>query len=444
MTPPSSSPDRFDPPSTTSLPEPPTGAMQPAALPDPPQHAFAPPTVGSPPSSTAAATTGASSTPAEASLGDRGDGDRRGPVWKKAAGAVAVLAAMVGSGVVGGLIVRSADDDPNVASPSASDTTAASTEAIDVGARRESPLPAIDVAGVAEAVAPSVVTISADIENEFGEGGSIGTGVITTVDGEILTNAHVVEGATEIRVRLAGESEPRTATLLAADAGNDLALLRIEGDGFVPATFAEPSSIQIGDEVVAIGFALDLDGEPSVTLGIVSALDRTITIRDGALDGLIQTDAAISSGNSGGPLVNASGEVVGINTAVARGDFTTAASNVGFAISVGEALPIVDRLREQAGGEDREEGYLGVDLADRTDGGQGALITIVDPEAPAGEAGLEAGDIVVAVDGVSVDGLAGLVAAIRDEEPGDMIEIVVVRDGEQVTFEVTLAARTSR
>ncbi len=370
------------------------------------------------------------------------DGDGRKGGWKKAAGAVAVMAAMVGSGVVGGLIALSADDDDTATAPP--EATAASTEAIDVGAQRDAPLPTIDVAGVAASVAPSVVTISADIENQFGEAGSIGTGVITTADGEILTNAHVVEGATEIRVRLAGESEPRAASLLAADRGNDLALLRIEGDGFTPATFAAPSSTEIGDEVVAIGFALDLDGEPSVTLGIVSALDRTITVPgDGALDGLIQTDAAISSGNSGGPLVNANGEVVGINTAVARGGGMLAANNVGFAISVGEALPIVERLREQAGGEAREEGYLGVDLADRTDGGQGALITIVDPEAPAGEAGLEVGDIVIAVDGVTVDGVAGLVAAIRDEEPGDMIEIVVVRDGEQVSLDVTLAARTT-
>ena len=186
--------------------------------------------------------------------------------------------------------------------------------------------------------------------------------MIITTDGEILTNAHVVEDATEVRVRLAGESEPRRATVLAADAGNDLALLRISGSDFTAATFAAPGSTAIGDEVVAIGFALDLDGDPSVTLGIVSALDRTIISGDAFLDGLIQTDAAISSGNSGGPLVNAAGEVVGINTAVARGDFQTAASNIGFAISVDEALPIVDQLRAQADGAVRDDGYLGVSL----------------------------------------------------------------------------------
>ena len=112
--------------------------------------------------------------------------------------------------------------------------------------------------------------------------------------------------------------------------------------------------------MLAIGFALDLDGEPSVTLGIVSALDRTIITELGALDGLIQTDAAISSGNSGGPLVDAEGRIVGINTAVARSDVTTAATNVGFAISSDEVAEVLDELRAAEGGEPRTEGFLGV------------------------------------------------------------------------------------
>jgi S1-C subfamily serine protease len=344
--------------------------------------------------------------------------------------------AMVGAGVVGAVIRDELDRD---SAPS----RRASTVALDVGAVRDGALPAIDVAAVADHLAPSVVTISADIATAgLGSGGSVGTGVITTTDGEILTNAHVVENATEIRIRLTGETEPRQAELLAIDPGNDLALIRIAGDDFVPATFAEPESVRIGDQVVAIGFALDLDGAPSVTLGIVSALDRTITIGDdGALDGLIQTDAAISSGNSGGPLVNALGQVVGINTAVARGDFTTAATNIGFAISVEEVLRVVEQLREQAAGRVREEGFLGVSLGDRRDGGQGALIGTVEPDSPAEGAGIVDGDIVIAVDGNTVDGAAGLVAAIRDREPGDEVEITVIREGETVTLVATLTNR---
>ncbi|MDJ0771799.1 MAG: trypsin-like peptidase domain-containing protein [Ilumatobacter sp.] len=341
----------------------------------------------------------------------------------------------VGAGVVGALVGQRLDDDPQP-------PQRASSAALEIGAARDDVLPPIDVASVAEFVAPSVVTISADVAGgPAGPGGSIGTGVITTADGEILTNAHVVEGATEIRVRLAGETEPRPATLLAADAGNDLALLRMAGDGYTPARFADPDSVRIGDEVVAIGFALDLDGAPSVTLGIVSALERTIITENGALDGLLQTDAAISSGNSGGPLVNAAGEVVGINTAVARSDATTAASNIGFAISVAEALPIVDSLREHSDGVAREEGFLGVELNDRSDGGQGALITEVAPDTPAQAGGIRAGDIVIAIDDTTVDGGAGLVAAIRDREPGDDITVVLLRDGETITLTVTLTSR---
>ena len=362
---------------------------------------------------------------------------RRQGAWRRRLALVAAIAVIaVGAGVVGALVGRRLDSDPMP-------PQRASNAALDIAASRDGVLPPIDVAAVAEFVAPSIVTISADVDGPLGQGGSIGTGVITTADGEILTNAHVVEDATEIRVRLAGETEPRPATLLAADSGNDLALLRVAGDDYVPATFADPQSTRIGDEVVAIGFALDLDGAPSVTLGIVSALERTIITGNGngALDGLIQTDAAISSGNSGGPLVNAAGEVVGINTAVARGDSTTAASNIGFAISVGEALPIVEALREQATGVIREEGYLGVGLDDRRDGGQGAVITEVEDGTPAAEGGILAGDIVIEIDDASVDGGAGLVAAIRDRQPGDDVTVVVLRDGERVSITVTLTTR---
>ncbi len=299
----------------------------------------------------------------------------------------------------------------------------------------------LDVAKVIDHMAASVVTISADVDSQFGLGQSTGTGVIISSDGEILTNAHVVDGATQIRVRLAGETEPREARLLASDPGNDLALLRMSGDGFDAAVFADPGSVRIGDEVVAIGFALGLDGDPSVTLGIVSALDRTIGTEGAFLDGLIQTDAAISSGNSGGPLVNARGEVVGINTAVARDTATSAATNVGFAISAGEALPVIEALRAQSGGDPRSEGYLGVELGERRDGGQGAVITEVVDDTPASEAGIEADDLVVAADGAAIDGATGLIAAIRDLGPGDSTTLTILRNGEPIDITVTLVER---
>ena len=360
---------------------------------------------------------------------------RRGTGRKIGIGLLAV-AAMVGSGVVGGVIADNVRDDGS------NSPDRPSTQPIDVSTGGAT-LPAMDVAAVLDHIAPSIVTISADVGGTSdGLGGTaVGSGVIITADGEILTNAHVVDGASTIHVRLAGESEPRDATLLASDTGNDLALLRIDGSDFPPATFAEPGSVAIGDQVLAIGFALDLDGDPSVTLGIVSALDRTIATGDVYLDGLIQTDAAISSGNSGGPLVNSAGEVVGINTAVARGDLLTAATNIGFAISAKEALPIVEQLRQQADGTPRVEGFLGVGIDDRTDGGQGAVVAQVTPDTPAADAGLVVGDVVIEVDDTPINGTTGLVAAIRDRAPGDAVEIVVLRDGERVTLTATLIER---
>ena len=195
------------------------------------------------------------------------------------------------------------------------------------------------------------------------------------------------------------------------------------------------------DEVVAIGAALGLDGEPSVTLGIVSALDRSIGQGDVFLDGLIQTDAAISSGNSGGPLVNAGGQVVGINTAVARDTAVFTATNVGFAISAGEAIPIIDDLRRAAEGDVREEAFLGVGLADRRDGGQGVIVTEVQDGTPAADVGVAVDDLIVAVDGAATTGSSALIAAIRDKRPGESVEVTIVRGDETLDVAVTLTGR---
>ena len=368
--------------------------------------------------------------PAPAPRRRAGDRKRRNWVVVVAVGVVAWTAALTGA-LVGNQLSDWIDSPPK----------SASDEPINVSDPTGPIEGRLDVAKVIDHMAASVVTISADVDSQFGQGQSTGTGVIMSSDGEILTNAHVVEGATEIRVRLAGETEPREARLLASDPGNDLALLRMSGDDFDAAVFADPGSVRIGDEVVAIGFALGLDGDPSVTLGIVSALDRTIGTDGAFLDGLIQTDAAISSGNSGGPLVNARGEVVGINTAVARDTATSAATNVGFAISAREALPVIEALRAQSGGTPRTEGYLGVELGERRDGGQGAVITGVQDDTPAAEAGIEADDLVVAADGAAIDGATGLIAAIRDLGPGDSTTLTILRDGEPIEITVTLVER---
>ncbi|MFM8265889.1 MAG: S1C family serine protease [Acidimicrobiia bacterium] len=340
------------------------------------------------------------------------------------------------AGFVGGVIASQIDD---TASSSSDEPYTQVTTAPVVSSEDSSE--SSDVAKVAARLANSVVTISSDIADDSASGEATGTGVVITSDGDILTNAHVVEGATEVRVLFAGDTEPVVAQVLAEDSGNDLALLKVNATNLVAATFAKPGSVRVGDRVVAIGYALALDGGPSVTTGIVSALKRTIFTDSGALNRLIQTDAAISSGNSGGPLANMRGEVVGINTAVARGDSNSAANNIGFAISVDEVLAVLEQLREQAAGTAREEGFLGVSLAQRSDGGVGSIIETVQPDSPAQKAGIEVGDVVLAVDGEPVNGQAGLVAAIRDRSPGDTITIDLVRDGERVSVTATLVAR---
>jgi len=347
----------------------------------------------------------------------------------------AVVVAAAGAGIAGVYIgARLERDSPG--------DYRASTKAPVIGGPRDAALDApIDVAAVTATMRPSTVSVSTDIEHEGTPGEGVGTGVVLTSDGQILTNNHVVEGADVVRVRLDGEREPREAKVLATDVSNDLALLQVDVDGLTPATLADPATVRVGDEVVAIGYALDLDGEASVTLGIVSALDRTLLTSTGALDGLIQTDAAISSGNSGGPLVNAAGQVVGINTAVALGDEVNTANNIGFAISVGQVLPEIDVLRDQAAGGSRDPGFLGVGLEERTDGGQGAIITEISPDSPADDAGIQSGDVVVAVDGHAVDGTGAIIGAIRDHQPGDKVSVTVERGETTETFDVELAER---
>ena len=351
-----------------------------------------------------------------------------------ATGLLAVATAALFGVFVGARIER--DDAPR-------QTIEASNSPVVVAEPRDEALDGrLDVAAVNAAIAPSVVAVSADIGQGAAVGEGVGTGVIITSDGQIITNAHVVEGATSVRVRLHGDLDPVDAEVIATDPDNDLALLQVEATGLTAAVLADPDSTRVGDEVVAVGFALDLDGEASVTLGIVSALNRTILTESGALDGLIQTDAAISSGNSGGPLVNAAGEVVGINTAVALGGGENSANNIGFAISIKQVLPEIEILRTQAdGGEPFESGFLGVQLGERTDGGTGAIVTEVVPDSPADEAGIEVGDIVVEVDGELIYGSGGLIGAIRDNAPGDTVTVIIERDGERMEFDITLTER---
>jgi putative serine protease PepD len=256
------------------------------------------------------------------------------PRPRRVAVATALAALALVAGAVGGFV---ATDD---------DTT---TTAVTTGAELVSYPAASDVASVVAAATGSVVRISATSSARPGASASAGlvagTGVVLDDEGHIITNAHVVADTTDVTVVLDGEANARAATVVAVDASADIAVLQVaDTTGLVPATFAAADELAVGDVVVAIGDALDLEGDLSVTQGIVSALDRSIETTEGTLDGLIQTDAAISSGNSGGALLDDSGRVVGITTAVATSSGTTTASGIGFAIPADEALAVARDL----------------------------------------------------------------------------------------------------
>jgi len=353
--------------------------------------------------------------------------------WPLVVGAAAIA---LTAGLAGGLIGAAVSNDGPSYGPSASPIRVADPN-LSTGVESAS----LDVGNVAATVGPSVVTVVALVD---GQVEAIGSGVILTADGEIVTNAHVVADADTLKVRLSGETEPRPAELLASDPAQDLALLRVDTTGLAAATIADPDDIRVGQPVVAIGYALALDGGPSVTTGVVSALDRTLVVDEGALGGLLQTDAAISSGNSGGPLVNASGQVVGINTAVATSNSGRAATNVGFSISARTLIDRIEALRASARGEALAEGFLGVTILDRTDGGAGALIDEVSADSPAADAGIVTGDVVVSVNGRPVGGQGGLIAEIRSAQPGDSLELGILRDGKTVTVTATLVQRTEQ
>jgi putative serine protease PepD len=347
------------------------------------------------------------------------------PKWLAAVAAVSLL----GGGLAGGIAGRMADDGP---SGSASSPVATANNGSVITTTS-------DVQAILAKVQPGVVYIhtQASRGGRFFPTQGAGTGVVVTADGEVLTNAHVVAGATSIKVNLAGESQARDATLVAADSGNDIALLKITGaSNLKTVELGSSGDLRVGDDVGAIGNALDLKGGFTVTRGIVSALNRSIGAEDGgSLSGLIQTDAAINPGNSGGPLVNSAGQVVGINTAV-----DGQGQNIGFAIAIDKAKPILERLRTGQSAAATPRAYLGVS-SQTVDSSPGATVVDVGPGTPAAGAGIQVGDVIVALDNTQITDSDGLSEAIGAKKPGDRVTVTYSRGGQRRTVQVNLGTR---
>ena len=314
-----------------------------------------------------------------------------------------------------------------------------------------------DIQGILSRVEPAVVSINTrgfsqgDLFNIVPRQGA-GTGMVVTPDGDVLTNAHVVSGATSIRVKLGTGDKTYDADLLGSDPAADVAVIHLRDVRDLPTvTLGRSSALKVGDDVVAIGNALALPGGPTVTAGIVSARDRTIRSQREQLDNLIQTDAAINPGNSGGPLVNANGQVVGMNTAVAQGAGDAAAQNIGFAIASDTFKPIVDDLRRGGGGAVHARAFLGVttvtvddSVKDRfgLDADSGAIVIDVSPGSPADGAGLRRGDVITSIGGTDISSSEDLGRVVRSHKPGDKVDVKWKRGAAAQTASVVLAQTT--
>jgi S1-C subfamily serine protease len=328
----------------------------------------------------------------------------------------------------------------------------------------------LSVNEIYDKVAGGVVYIEAQTQpgpspfNPFGpQGGgtATGSGFVIDDDGHVVTNDHVVDGASEVEVKLTEDGESYPAEVVGTDPSTDIAVLDVEApaDELNPVALGRSSEVEVGDPVVAIGNPFGL--QRTATAGIVSAVQREIQAPNGfTIRNAIQTDAAINPGNSGGPLFDAAGRVIGVNSQIE----SRSGGNVGigFAVPIDTAREVAEQLIDDG---EVEHAYLGISGADLTpeiadllnlDAERGALVQQVVPDSPADEAGIEAGDaevtadgqpltvggdVIVAVDGEEVDGMDDVVAAVDEAQPGDEIELTILRDDEQRTVTVELGDR---
>jgi len=307
----------------------------------------------------------------------------------------------------------------------------------------------LDIQAVLDKVQPSVVTINTGAESVRSIFEGSGSGIVVGAEGLIVTNAHVIQGAETIEVTFF-DGTTKTATVVGEFPDDDIAVIQAQDiRGLIPAEFGTAESLRVGDDVVAIGNALDLGSTPSVTKGIVSAKGRTIEAQPVTLTNLIQTDAAINPGNSGGPLVNAAGQVVGINTAIIDN-----AQSIGFAISVDVAGPLIDRARNGEADLNPDTAFLGVTSisvstlspalieqfgVSATDG---AFLQEALAGSPAQAAGLMRGDVIVSIDNQAILSASDVAQTVRSLRPGDTVEVIFEREGTTLVESITLDVRS--
>ncbi|MDD5622599.1 MAG: trypsin-like peptidase domain-containing protein [Actinomycetota bacterium] len=296
------------------------------------------------------------------------------------------------------------------------------------------------VSSVADKVKPSVVNIKVTVDQRdiFGnlmEGEGEGSGVIYGSDGYIITNNHVAGNAKELVVTLNDGTE-YPARLIGTDENTDIAVIKIEATGLVPAEFTPMDSIKVGEMAIAVGSPFGL--QQSVTVGVVSAIGRDVAVSSGSLPmvDLIQTDAAINPGNSGGALVNSDGQVMGINSMI----YSTSGSNagIGFAIPGDTALNIAEQLIENGVAKTP---FIGIEMGENTTDIKGVYIQSVTPGYPAEKAGIKAGDIITAFDGKAVETPLELFSLIITRNVGDEVTVSVSRNGQSMELALTIGEK---
>lgn len=304
--------------------------------------------------------------------------------------------------------------------------------------------PGVSPADVARQVVPSIVTVEQGFEGDdgfVGTGG--GSGVVFDDDGHVITNHHVIEDAEAVRVVLSdGRIVP--ATVVGSDALTDLAVIRVGISGLPPIRFGSTAGLSVGDAAYAVGNPLSLEGGPSLTGGVISAFDRRVLLQGGReLFGMLQTDAPITRGSSGGALVDGVGRLIGITTAVGVSDLGQ--EGLGFAIPVELVSRVVGEIIETGTVSHAFLGIVGstrfVTDSDGTTTPSGVEIVEVVDGTAAAIAGIAPGDVVVALDGAEQGTLEQLVLTLRLARVGDVVEVTILRDGERITLEVELLER---